>query len=67
MNIQEYEKLNHSVWECKYHLVFIPKYRKKALYGALRNQIGSTQGVEGGPCRFCPVSVIQPKDRENIQ
>lgn len=41
MNIQEYEKLNHSVWECKYHLVFIPKYRKKALYGALRNQIGS--------------------------
>ena len=41
MNIQEYEKLNQSVWECKYHLVFIPKYRKKALYGALRNQIGS--------------------------
>ena len=41
MNIQEYEKLNHSVWECKYHLVFIPKYRKKVLYGALRGQIGS--------------------------
>ena len=41
MNIQEYEKLNHSVWECKYHLVFIPKYRKKVLYGALRRQIGA--------------------------
>ena len=27
-------------WECKYHLVFIPKYRKKVLYGALRRQIG---------------------------
>jgi len=40
MNIQEYEKLNHSVWECKYHLVFIPKYRKKVLYGALRREIG---------------------------
>jgi putative transposase len=40
MNIQEYEKLNHSIWDCKYHLVFIPKYRKKALYGVLRNQIG---------------------------
>src|SRR5215831_11177939 len=27
-------------WECKYHLVFIPKYRKKVLYGALRHQLG---------------------------
>ena len=40
MTIQEYEKLNHSVWDCKYHLVFIPKYRKRALYGVLRKQIG---------------------------
>ena len=40
MNIQEYERLNHSVWDCKYHLVFIPKYRRKALYGALRKEVG---------------------------
>lgn len=41
MNIQEYEKLNHTVYDCKYHLVFIPKYRKRSLYGALRKVIGS--------------------------
>ena len=31
-----YEKLSHSKWECKYHVVFIPKMRKKKLYGAVR-------------------------------
>jgi len=34
------ESLKHTKWECKYHLVFIPKYRKKVLYGALRHQLG---------------------------
>ena len=40
MSIQEYEKLNHTTWECKYHIVFIPKYRKQSLYGVLRREIG---------------------------
>src|SRR5476649_523627 len=40
MNIEEYERLNHSVWECKYHIVFIPKFRKKAFFGVLRKEIG---------------------------
>ncbi len=34
------ESLKHSVWECKYHVVFIPKYRRKALYGELREYLG---------------------------
>ncbi len=34
------ESLNHSVWDCKYHVVFIPKYRRKALYGELRRYLG---------------------------
>lgn len=33
-------KLNHSQWECKYHVVFIPKWRKKILYGKLRQYLG---------------------------
>ena len=33
--------LNHSRWECKYHLVFIPKYRRKSLYKELRPELGS--------------------------
>ena len=36
----EYATLNHSKWECKYHVVFIPKYRRKALYGELRRYLG---------------------------
>ena len=32
-----YESLSHSKWECNYHVVFIPKYRKKVLYGEIRS------------------------------
>jgi putative transposase len=34
------ESLSHSRWECKYHVVFIPKYRKKAIFGQIRNELG---------------------------
>ena len=36
------ESLSHTRWECKYHVVFIPKYRRKALYGELRRHLGET-------------------------
>ena len=32
--------LRHSRWECKYHVVFIPKYRKKAIFGQTRKELG---------------------------
>jgi len=32
--------VSHSKWECKYHVVFIPKYRRKTLYGELRRHMG---------------------------
>lgn len=35
-----YESLSHSKWDCKYHIVFIPKGRKKALYGKVRKYLG---------------------------
>ena len=35
-----YRSLNHSKWACQYHVVFIPKYRKKAIYGSLRRHLG---------------------------
>jgi len=34
------ESLSHTRWECKYHLVWIPKYWKKELYGGLRKHLG---------------------------
>jgi putative transposase len=38
--MDEYGSLSHSRWECKYHVVFIPKSRRKALYGRLRKVLG---------------------------
>jgi putative transposase len=38
--MDEYESLSHSKWECKYHVVFIPKCRRKVLYGNLRQHLG---------------------------
>ena len=34
------ESLSHTRWECKYHVVFIPKYRKKAIFGQIRKELG---------------------------
>ena len=34
------QSLSHTVWECKYHLVWIPKYRRKKLYGQIRDYLG---------------------------
>ena len=35
------QSLSHTAWECKYHVVWIPKYRKKKLYGKLREHLGA--------------------------
>ena len=39
--MHDWQSLSHVRWECKYHLVFIPKYRRKVLYGKLRPKIGA--------------------------
>ncbi len=38
--MDEQESLNHTKWECKYHVVFIPKCRRKTLYQELRRYLG---------------------------
>ena len=40
MQTSSYESLSHSKWDCKYHIVFIPKGRKKVLYGQIRKFLG---------------------------
>ena len=35
----DYESLNHTTWDCKYHIVWIPKYRKKKLYEKVRTEL----------------------------
>ena len=39
--MRETQSLSHSQWDCKYHLVFIPKYRRKVIYGSLRPYLGA--------------------------
>ena len=38
--MRDEESLSHTKWDCKYHIVFIPKYRKKVLYAELRRYLG---------------------------
>ena len=38
--MRDYQSLNHTTWDCKYHVVFIPKRRKKAIFGAIRKHLG---------------------------
>jgi putative transposase len=35
-----YQSLAHSKWDCKYHVVFVPKRRRKVIFGQLRRQLG---------------------------
>jgi putative transposase len=35
-----YQSLSHTKWDCKYHVVFIPKRRRKVIYGQLRKHLG---------------------------
>ena len=53
--------LAHTVWNCKYHIVFAPKYRREAIYGQIRADIGSIlrklceyKGVEIIEAETCP-------------
>ncbi len=38
--MDEYASLSHTKWDCKFHIVFIPKCRRKALYKTLRQHLG---------------------------
>ncbi len=53
--------LSHTMWECKYHLVFAPKYRRRIIYGELKKEIGeilrelcTRKGIEIIEAEACP-------------
>jgi putative transposase len=39
--MEDYQSLSHTKWQCKYHIVFIPKYRRRALFGVVRRELGA--------------------------
>ena len=48
--------LSHTRWNCKYHIVFIPKYRRKEIYGQLRSDIGQ---ILRQLCKYKEVEIIE--------
>ncbi|MBE8167219.1 MAG: IS200/IS605 family transposase [Shewanella sp.] len=38
--MRDYKSLSHTRWDCKYHVVFIPKRRQKLIFGAIRKHLG---------------------------
>ena len=58
-----YRSLSHTKWECKYPVVFIPKYRKERIYGGIRRELGDAlrhlaeqKESRGKPNETSPVS-----------
>jgi putative transposase len=59
--MDDIKSLSHSKWRCKYHLVFAPKYRRQAIYGQIKVDIGKilrklceNKGVEILEAHACP-------------
>ncbi len=46
--MSNYKTLQHTEWDCKYDAIFIPKYRRKVLYGMMRAVGHRIQTVPGG-------------------
>jgi putative transposase len=54
--MKDYQSQSHVKWECKYHIVWCPKYRRKKLYGKLRRRFGE---ITHELCRQKGVEVIE--------
>lgn len=50
------KSLSHTKWKCQYHIVFIPKYRKKQLYGRLREDV---RDVLKTLCEYKKVEIVE--------
>ena len=55
---KDWQSQAHVKWDCKYHVVILPKYRKKALFGKLRRQIGA---ILRDLCRQKEVELVEGK------
>ena len=59
--MHDWSSLSHVRWDCKYHVVFVPKYRQRKLYGKFRRRVGE---ILRDLCRQRGVELIEgSKDR----
>jgi len=54
--MREWQSQSHVKWYCKYPVVFVPKYRRRAIYGTLRRQIG---GILRELCRQVGIELVE--------
>lgn len=54
--MHEWQSLSHVRWECKYHVVIVPKYRRRVMYGRLKRQIG---GILRELCRQKGIDLLE--------
>ena len=57
------ESLSHTTWECKYHVVFAPKFRRQEIYGELKKEIGL---IIRELCRRKEVEIIEAEACVNV-
>ena len=50
------QSLSHTRWKCQYHIVFIPKYRRKVMYGKVRGDISEIIKIL---CRYKKVEIVE--------
>ena len=58
--MHDWKNLSHVRWDCKYHVVIIPKYRRKVFYGRLKREIGA---ILRDLCRQKGVGLVEGKAR----
>ena len=56
MSLNDINSLSHTKWNCKYHIVFTPKYRRKVFYGEKRLEIGA---ILRELCKWKGVNIIE--------
>ena len=56
MGLNDVHSLSHSKWNCKYHIVFAPKYRRKVFYGEKRKAIGT---ILRSLCEWKGVNILE--------
>ena len=54
--MRDWQGQSHVKWYCKYHVVFVPKYRRRSIYGSLRRQIG---GILRELCQQHGVEIVE--------
>jgi putative transposase len=54
--MKDWQSLAHTKWECKYHVVIVPKYRMKILYGKVKKRIGQ---ILRELCRYKDIELLE--------